>query len=276
MPIDVTIPLYLSNEDFSFVAAPNSQKAPRSSCPDVRQLDDDGEAVPAAGGTGATKTKKRVTFADSKGLALTSVKVFSQFTDPIDIPASIQDMLRAPPTLTPEDSRLVLDFPQPSSDYLLFRQNLEANQVSLEHCVLKEKAFAGTIKVKNVSYEKAVTLRVTFDSWKSHLDVACQYMKDAYPSSYSDTFCYEVALPAELPPHQHVEFAVCYEVGGAKHWDSNQGRNYCIVRSHVKSGRHADRRMEMHFDRYGSPTCSHGLFPDWPSYAGFEDVGPYY
>ncbi|RVE66200.1 hypothetical protein OJAV_G00124620 [Oryzias javanicus] len=241
MPIDVTMPLYLSKEDFSFVAAPNSQKAPRSSGPD-----DGGETAPGAGG-------KRVTFADSKGLALTSVKVFSEFTDPIRIPANIQELLRAPPTPPPQDSRLVLDFPQPSSDYLLFRQNLEANRVSLEHCVLKEKAFAGTVKVKNVSYEKSVTLRVTFDSWRSHLDVACRYMDDAYPSSYSDTFSYEVALPAELRR--------------SSAWSS---------RSAMRSGRHADRRTEMHFDRYGSPTCSHGLFPDWPSYAGFENVGPYY
>lgn len=275
MPIDVTVPLYLSKEDFSFIAAPNSSMTPQSSCPNLRRPDRAEQTGPEAGRTGA-KAKKRVTFADHRGLTLTSVKVFSEFTDPIQIPVNIQEMLRCAPPPSPEENRLVLDFTQPSSDYLLFRQNLETNQVSLEHCVLKEKAFAGTIKVKNVSYEKSVTLRVTFDSWKSHLDVPCRYVKDAYPSPHSDTFSYQVALPAELPPHEHVEFAVCYEVGGAQHWDSNQGRNYCIVRSHMKRGRRADPHMEMHLDRYGSPTCSHGLFPDWPSYAGFENVGPYY
>lgn len=261
MPIDM--PLCLSKEDF-LLAAP-----PRPALHFQR---------PARHGD--NKVKKRVTFADHRGLALTRVKVFSQFDDVIDVPAGVRETPRSP---APPD-RLELDFAQPSSDYLKFRRCLEANLVSLERCVLKERAFAGTVKVKNVSFEKRVTLRVSFDAWRSHTDVDCVYVRDAYPNSRSDTFSFEVPLPADLPPHRRVEFAVRYAVGGSEHWDSNHGNNYSIVRSSAKRGRAAaadDRRLHsddsgIHLDRYGSPTCSHGILPDWPGYAGYENLGPYY
>ncbi|XP_041825877.1 protein phosphatase 1 regulatory subunit 3B [Melanotaenia boesemani] len=278
MPIDMTMPLYLSHEDFFFRATSKSRTSAQSSCLRFQSSECVDQTKPDDTRTSnddTRKAKKRVTFADHKGLSLTRVKIFSEFTDPIDVPLNIQEMLSSALTLSAEENKLVLDFMQPSSDYLQFRQSLEKNLVSLEHCVLKEKAFAGTVKVKNVSFEKSVKLRVTFDSWKNHTDVSCEYMKDTYPSSYSDTFSFEVALPGDLQPHEHVEFAVCYEVDGRQHWDSNQGKNYCIVWSHMKQGVRSDS-FEIHFDRYGSPTCSHGLFPDWPSYAGYENIGPYY
>ncbi|XP_008303836.1 protein phosphatase 1 regulatory subunit 3B [Stegastes partitus] len=266
MPIDMTLPVYLSKEDFVYSPPPSCPPALSSSF-----------CVEPSDGRSNRKTKKQVTFADSRGLSLTRVKVFSEFSDPIDIPLSVQPALSS--ALSAEQDRLELDFSQPSSDYLLFRQRLDGGLVCLEHCVLKERTFAGTVKVKNVSFKKSVKLRVTFDSWRSHVDVDCRYVKDSYPSSYSDTFSFEVALPAELQLHERVEFAVRYEVDGREYWDSNHGNNYRIVWASLRSRQ--DRRSDscdfgIHFDRYGSPTCSHGVFPDWPSYAGYENIGPYY
>lgn len=285
MPIDMALPLYLSKEEFVFRAAPKTCKPTLNSCLRFHQSNRVGQTEPQDGRSSrkTTKAKKQVTFADHKGLSLTNVKIFSQFSDPIEIPLNIQENLSSTLSLTAEKDQLVLDFTQPSSDYLHFRQSLESNYVCLEHCMLKEKALAGTIKVKNVSFEKSVKLRVTFDTWKSHTDVDCKYMKDTYPSSYSDTFSFQVSLPEELQPHECIEFAVCYEVGGCEYWDSNRGSNYRIVWSSMKSSRQdaCSHRTDsfdfgIHFDRYGSPTCSHGLFPDWPSYAGYENIGPYY
>nr|XP_057912954.1 protein phosphatase 1 regulatory subunit 3B [Doryrhamphus excisus] len=255
MPTDMAPPLYLSNEDFVY----RSGAPPTSRC----HLE---EAAQAGG-----KVKKQVTFADHRGLPLTRVKVFSQLKDPIHIPLDIRRTASTAPGA--KDDKLVLDFGQPSSDYVHFRQRLERNCVCLEHCVLKEEALAGTVKVKNLSFEKRVKLRVTFDSWESHSDVDCTYVKDSYPTRYSDTFSFQLSLPELLHPHQHVEFAVCYQVGGDEYWDSNHGHNYRVVwasakRPHFDSG--------IHLDRFGSPICGHGIFPEWPSYAGYENVGPYY
>lgn len=275
MPIDM-LPLYLSKEEF---VGRSPCPAPPGSCLHFETSTQPEDDEPAS--SDGLKAKKQVTFADHRGLPLTRVKVFSQFTDPIDIPVKIQEMLSSARHAT-EDS-LVLDFTQPASDYVNFRQSLERNCVSLEHCVLKEKELAGTVKVQNLSFEKSVMLRVTFDTWKSHRDVACVYMKDSYPSSYSDTFSFQVSLPETLQPHEHVEFAVRYVVGGREYWDSNHGRNYCILWSSMRqrkqdarSHQHDSYDFGIHFDLFGSPTCSHGIFPDWPSYAGYENIGPYY
>lgn len=282
MPIDMALPLYFSNEDFVYRASASYKPAPDSSPrfqPPHRV--DRGGAGEASGRNGPKKGTKQVTFADHRGLPLTKVKVFSAFSDPIDVPLNIQEIFSSVLSLNAEEDQLQLDFPQPSSDYLRFRQSLERNLVCLEHCVLKEKALAGTIKVKNVSFEKSVKLRVTFDTWKSHTDVDCVYIKDTYPNSHSDTFSFRVSLPDQVKAHERVEFAICYEVDGCEYWDSNHGDNYRIVWSSMKKSQQVacSRRAEtidIHFDRYGSPTCSHGLFPDWPSYAGYENIGPYY
>lgn len=281
MPIDMALPLFLHKDEFVYGTSPTTCTPALNPCLTFQHTHSvDQTEDRRCCRKDLRKKTKQVTFADHRGLPLTKVKVFSEFNDPIDIPLSIQALLSTALSLTSEEDKLVLDFTQPSSDYLRFRESLEKNYVCLEHCVLKEKAFAGTIKVKNVSFEKSVKLRVTFDTWKSYTDVNCEYIKDTYPSSYTDTFSFQVSMPDELKPHERVEFAVCYEVGGCEYWDSNHGNNYRIVWSSMKKvscGHHTNSLdFGIHFERYGSPTCSHGIFPDWPSYAGYENIGPYY
>lgn len=285
--IEFAMPLYLSNDDFCY-RTPKSLKPLRpclnpclrfkSSAP-PKQIKSEG-AIHEENG----KPKRRVSFADHNGLALTKVKVYSLFDDAIDIPLNITELFSAALKLTDED-RLVLDFTQPSSDYLLFRQRLETELVCLENCMLKKRALAGTVKVKNLSFEKSLKVRLTFDTWKSYTDLECHYVKDTYTGSDRDTFSFEVSLPAALIPHEKVEFAICYEVNGQTYWDGNQGRNYRIIWSALKmdgQGRFSSNQQRysfdlgIQFDFYGSPRFSHGMFPEWPSYAGYEDIRPYY
>lgn len=281
MPIDFAIPVYLSKDDFCYRRTLKSQK-PLRPCLNPEHIEQqNGDILNEDNG----KPKKHVSFADHKGLALTKVKIFSQFKDPIDIPLNIQEVFRSELTLAEEEDRLVLDFTQPSSDYLLFRQRLENELICLEHCMLKERALVGTVKVKNLSFEKSVKVRVTFDTWKSYTDVECQYVRDTYAGLDRDTFSFEVSLQAQVRPHKHIEFAICYEADGHTYWDSNQGQNYRIIQSMLKrdgqgsfSSSHQRHSFDLgiDFDRYGSPRCAHGIFPEWPSYAAYEEIGPYY
>lgn len=70
-----------------------------------------------------------------------------------------------------------ITFRQPASDYLHFRNKLDTGNVSLENVIVKENEsmLVGTVKVKNVSFEKEVLVRLTWDSWKSVQDTFCTY-----------------------------------------------------------------------------------------------------
>ncbi|XP_074084332.1 protein phosphatase 1 regulatory subunit 3B [Macrotis lagotis] len=228
------------------------------------------------------KAKKRVSFADNQGLALTMVKVYSEFDDPLDLPFNITELLENIVTLTTaECESFVLDFEQPSADYLSFRNRLQADHVCLENCVLKDKAISGTVKVQNLAFEKTVKIRMTFDTWKNFTDFECQYMKDTYAGSDRDTFSFAISLPEKIQSYERMEFAVCYECNGQTYWDSNQGRNYRIIQAELQGmqgGPPAQTGPDLgiSFDHFGSPRCSYGLYPEWPSYLGYEKLGPYY
>ncbi|XP_014203319.1 protein phosphatase 1 regulatory subunit 3C-like [Copidosoma floridanum] len=215
------------------------------------------------------RNKKRVVFADDRGRPLTQVRVMSE---PSNMPPlwtsayvaslahggvfrNLDGSLASTPqngsssssvdctdsSTTPLEHAGAGDqpweacFPQPASDYLAFRGKLESNLVSLENVIVRETegCLVGTVKVKNVDYDKEVTLRVTTDNWRSYVDVGCSYVEQpglarggAVPSLY-DTFRFRVALP-RTEEHRQVEFCVRYRCAGQEHWDNNAGANYVV------------------------------------------------
>ncbi|KAM4837326.1 protein phosphatase 1 regulatory subunit 3B isoform 2-T2 [Thomomys bottae] len=268
----------LQRERFTFKLSPKLSK-PLRPCIQLASRKKAGEIVTPT--VSEKKVKKRVSFADNQGLALTMVKVFSEFDDPLDIPFNITELLDNLVSLTTAESEsFVLDFSQPSADYLDFRNRLQTNHVCLENCVLKDKALAGTVKVQNLAFEKIVKIRMTFDTWKSFTDFPCQYVKDTYAGSDRDTFSFDISLPEKIQSYERIEFAVCYECNGQAYWDSNRGKNYRIVRAELKATQGMEPQngpdFGIAFDQFGSPRCSYGLFPEWPSYLGYEKLGPYY
>ncbi|XP_072261343.1 protein phosphatase 1 regulatory subunit 3B isoform X1 [Pyxicephalus adspersus] len=222
------------------------------------------------------KVKKRVSFADSRGLALTMVKVYSELDDPLEIPFNITELIDNIVNLTTlEKEHLVLDFDQPAADYLDFRNRLQTDCVCLENCMLKERTLVGTVKVKNLAFQKSVKIRMTCNSWQSFTDHECHYVKDTYAGTDRDTFSFDVILPDAGKPQERIEFAVCFECNGKTYWDSNKGQNYRIVRSDFQN-RHCEPDYNLSLDQFGSPRCSYGIFPEWSSYSGFDKQGPYY
>ncbi|XP_043912585.1 protein phosphatase 1 regulatory subunit 3C [Protopterus annectens] len=240
------------------------------------------------------KNKKKVVFADSKGLSLTAIHVFSEFEEnsELGLQFAIADLADSPAGLKLHDERnLMLGFSQPSADYLEFRNRLQRNFVCLENCTLQEKSIAGTVKVKNLSFEKTVQVRITFDSWKSYTDVDCTYMNNVYGGSDSDTFSFVIDLPAFVPPHEHIEFCISFTCKDGVHWDNNNGCNYVIVPSEWKTNgiqapvspvhempsyKKRGKSEQVDFDRYGSPRTSSGLFPEWQSWDRIENTAPYW
>lgn len=201
------------------------------------------QAQPAAGAACSIAKKRRVVFADSKGLSLTAVCVFTaeevipypKLTLRSRQPVTLKE---APPTgSTGHDRgsrRVHLGFAQPSSDFQSFLAQLHGALVALESCTVTECALSGTVLVKNVSYQKDVQLRVTFDSWRSHRDVPCVYLYQGYYAPDTDTFTFSVPLPESLDPQDRLEFCVSYLPGGydTPMWDNNRGQNYRIHVDH--------------------------------------------
>lgn len=182
--------------------------------------------------TSPGKSKKKVSFADHKGMALASVKIM---TEPSDVPPQLKlevlAAVRQGATAGVSDQPpLVLKFPQPASDYLAFRDQLEQNCVSLENVILRDYKVLGTIKVKNISFEKRVLVRVTFDTWETFSDFEGLYVAGQPTSSQNiDTFSFEFDVPTNLAHNTEINFAVCFEANGKQYWDSKNGENYKIA-----------------------------------------------
>lgn len=181
-----------------------------------------------------SRTKKKVVFADDQGLALTEVRVMSE---PSNVPPlwSLQFLAHITQGLIspiPNDQWTV-DFKQPASDYLDFRLRLEKEMVSLENVIVRENecVVVGTVKVKNLSFQKEVIVRATWDNWKSQEDIFCPYTqfiqigKSCVHILY-DTFSFRITLPPSSS--SKLEFCVCYRCDDKEYWDNNHGTNYTI------------------------------------------------
>ncbi|XP_048843741.1 protein phosphatase 1 regulatory subunit 3C-B isoform X1 [Brienomyrus brachyistius] len=241
-----------------------------------------------------TKGKKRVIFADSKGMSLTAIHLFSESEeDPLsELQFDLTDIGDTAVGLkSVREKSLALDFPQPAADYLDFRNRLKKNFVCLENCTLQERSLAGTVKVKNISFEKMVQVRITFDTWKTFTDIDCTFMNNVYGCTDTDTFSFVVDLPSTMPHDERVEFCVFYKTQDQTYWDNNDGKNYGLVHAEWESdGRPSQlatqkkvsemkcssKRPEMEFDQFGSPRTSCGFFPEWQSWGHVDNSAPYW
>jgi hypothetical protein len=84
----------------------------------------------------------------------------------------------------------------------------------------------GTIVVDNLGYKKSVMVRVTFDDWKSCIDIDAHYKEsmDGY-----DRFSFSISIPEH---HTLLSLtcrlAIQYRVNGDCYWDNNDAKNYAI------------------------------------------------
>lgn len=186
---------------------------------------------------------------------------------------------------------LILDFIQPAADYLDLRNRLKAQQVCLETCSVQDRLLSGTVQVRNLSFDKSVSVRITFDSWCSFQDVPCLYLNNIYGCPDIDTFSFSVSVPELLQPSDTVEFCIQYQTQDHTFWDNNQGNNYGLVAvdpngsptrgTESTAGMEIQRdrgveKEEMEFDPFGSPRTSTGIFPEWQSWGHVETSAPYW
>lgn len=135
--------------------------------------------------------------------------------------------------------------------------NLRHQPVFLERIFLTvdKKYLLGHVAVKNLSYEKAITVRYTLDDWCTIIEIPTIYVPDV-PSVLKinnyDRFIFKIPLDSlfnSFRSHQRFNsndrrqdnvYNLCirYNVPGNEFWDNNDGANYLIkltktVSSHV-------------------------------------------
>ena len=162
---------------------------------------------------------KNVHFADVCGLSLVSVHKISM--DDLTVPSS-SDVKNE---ITKE---LSLTFPQPIA-LDNFVDRLNKLSVSLENVLVSNCALMGTIKVRNIAYDKTVFVRCTFDHWKTFEDNNGSYVPLSYDGTY-DRFSFAITVPDTIKHGDKVEFAICYQTLSPDNefWDNNDGKNYVI------------------------------------------------
>ncbi|KAM9323028.1 protein phosphatase 1 regulatory subunit 3C [Pholidichthys leucotaenia] len=174
---------------------------------------------------------KCVTFADAKGLALTAMR---HFIPEHSLPAPT--LVMRPSSGQLEFHKLKghkprLGFPPPLLDFPAFLARLRDMNVQLGSCSVSEHSLGGRVFVCHVSSEKAVNVRVTFDSWQSHHDIPCMFMRQLRcGGSDVDFFSFDLSLPHNMDPKEKIEFCVLFRPGSgsATYWDDNRGQNYRV------------------------------------------------
>ncbi|XP_046385771.1 protein phosphatase 1 regulatory subunit 3B-B isoform X2 [Ischnura elegans] len=225
---------------------PMSQKpSPRRPCLVVRPEDATSpDSSSPEEPTSPTRLKKRVVFADDRGLSLTQVRVMREPSDcpplwTLEFLAQVTRGVAAAAAAASSDSNnWELNFQQPAADYLAFRRRLDTACVSLENAVVvsgsssedSSAALVGTVKVRNLAFQKEVSLRSTFDAWATHTDTECSFVPSSpphAPPALYDTFSFSLRLPATA---KKVQFCVRFTCESTEYWDNNDGENYTVAR----------------------------------------------
>ena len=220
------------------------------------------------------KYEKKVVFADSKGLPLETVQLLEQPGVPPLLDGNLMKHIIQDAKPDPEHPyTYVADFEQPASSYLEFRERIEFKCVSLENVMIRDNIkVIGTAKVKNIAFEKDVTVRVTFDGWRTAKEVVATYVPQSnVTASRYDTFSFEF----DIPPNQggkEFEFCINYSapgVGGS-YWDNNDGKNYRIV-SQERRGMTPQQKIESYHSLSG-----HYNWGDFSYWKTASDETPYW
>ncbi|PKK25173.1 protein phosphatase 1, regulatory subunit 3D [Columba livia] len=187
---------------------------------------------------GCQSRMNRVRFADALGLDLTEVKVFQTGEDP-SIPLHVLSRLSINSDLWYSSSDLeftmqclVPDFQQPA-DCMDFSSRLQEQQVCLERVTSSDLGLSGTIHVCNVAFEKRVSVRYTFNQWKSLHEVCAHWhrsISEKNGQDQVDVFTFFLPVPPFLLQLcSVVQFAARYQVNGQEYWDNNKGKNYSLT-----------------------------------------------
>lgn len=180
----------------------------------------------------ALSAGKRVSFADTTGGDLIDVKEFAAY-DSEDEEVSARWEEEEAKYRKPEREPTFAvrpEFQAPEGDALL--QAVRAGKLEVERVTAVESeplAFAGVVRVLNVSFHKAVYVRSTMDNWATHFDHPAEYVQGSHDGD-TDQFSFKLSFaPPYITHGSRIEFVVRYETSDGDYWANNSSMNYSVT-----------------------------------------------
>lgn len=104
------------------------------------------------------------------------------------------------------------------------------DNISLEGVFLSDdrKNLRGTIRVKNLSFEKRVVVRYTHDWWQTTNEVTATFKEPLHNNFDRFQFTVKLADMMSKIEDKTLFLALRYSVNGTEYWDNNQGSNYQV------------------------------------------------
>lgn len=196
----------------------------------------------------ALKGGKRVSFADTIGGDLVDVKEFTAFdSDDEDSTKWEEEEAKYRAEHKVPIYNVHPEFIAPTGSALL--QKVQTNKVEVENISSVENeplAFCGVIRVLNISFNKAVYIRCTMDSWSSYYDHPAEYVQGSHDGT-TDKFCFKLCFAPPYTTHgSRIEFVIRYETSEGDYWANNSQMNYVVTLflsyEDKVSERHADAK----------------------------------
>lgn len=145
------------------------------------------------------------------------------------------------PNFSSKRSSSSSSLPSPTKQYNLVSKNFISpiniipliynKQVLLECLYTKNSTAYGTIRVHNISFEKRVFIRLTYDEWKTSHDIEARHSMN-YSHDNTDTFTFEISLSKIIDDiiiePKRILFAICLQTMSNIFWDNNQEWNYVL------------------------------------------------
>lgn len=252
---------------------------------DIKQRSDSLAAVPLTlksciliatpdGGKFVRKAKS-VHFADTLGKPLKSIKTLYDLDDELDMvflrfkDVSTRRNFSIKPKKTVEKNAATKTCGRISCQFVNFHSPIEnprfleqvlKQHVLLEDVIVQESGILATINVKNVSFEKDVSITFTMDEWKTVGNIKANYVPGSSTGTI-DIFSFELIIP-ENENNLNLQFAICYKTEGKEHWDSNSSKNY-IISFITKNDR--NKNVKVADSKYNGFVISKQEFIGWGS-----------
>ncbi|PLW44065.1 hypothetical protein PCANC_07687 [Puccinia coronata f. sp. avenae] len=160
-------------------------------------------------------------------------------------------MNHAPGSLHHQRSKLVIELPNmPLNPALSIDRHVCLNSLEL---AADGKNLKGTVLVHNLSFEKRVAVRFTFDKWQTVSEVTADYLRSQTPHHHihkfppssshhhhpsTDVFGFTIKLQDVLAriEEREMEIAVRYLAAGGEYWDNNFSQNYHVRFKNLRNG----------------------------------------